>query len=206
MKLKICGITEKCDIPAIVQLNPDYLGFIFHPASPRDISKRVAQISFNLIPKHIGRVAVFVDEPTRTVISLVEKYGFTHAQLHGSENPQQCREIQRYVPVIKAFMINDALPLNLEQYQDCCAFFLFDTRGRHAGGNGRQFNHSLLSSYYLHTPFFLSGGIAPGDASYLNRLSYSQLHAVDINSRFEDETGSKNIKLLNTFVNKLSRK
>lgn len=206
MKLKICGITEKCDIPAIIELNPDYMGFIFHPASPRDISRQVAQIPFNLIPSHIGRVAVFVDEPTRTVMSLVEKYGFTHVQLHGSENPEQCREIQRYIPVIKAFGVNDTLPQNIKRYQDCCAFFLFDAKGRHVGGNGQQFNHSLLLSYNLQTPFFLSGGIAPEDVDYINKLSHPRLHAVDINSRFEDETGSKNVTLLKTFVNKLNRR
>ena len=56
MKIKVCGMREKDNIAGLVNLQPDYIGFIFWESSKRyctDIPKD--------IPKHIKKVGVFVD-------------------------------------------------------------------------------------------------------------------------------------------------
>ena len=205
MKLKICGITDKSNIARIVNLNPDFLGFIFYSGSKRNVSDRLRSIPFELIPKSINKVAVFVNENTRTIKSIVQKYGFTHIQLHGNESPEQCREVQRFASVIKVFRVQQAIPTNIGDYEGCCNYFLFDTYGREYGGNGEPFNHSIISDYNLTTPFFLSGGIDPQDALYLNKLTFPKLYAVDVNSRFELEPGLKDISKLEQFIKQLNK-
>lgn len=205
MKLKICGITERCDIPEIVGLNPDFLGFIFYSASPRSIANKMERIPFDLIPKHINKVAVFVNESTTAIAKIVEKYGFSYIQLHGNEKPEQCKEIQKFASVIKAFGISDTLPSNIDFYQDYCNYFLFDTKGENYGGNGLAFDHSVLSDYKLSVPFFLSGGIGPKDSGYLNQLNHSMYYAVDINSKFETAPGIKDISKIKQFTKDLNR-
>ncbi len=205
MKLKVCGITERCDIPEIVGLNPDFLGFIFYSASPRSIVSQIETFPFNLIPNHINKVAVFVNESTAVIAKIAERYGFNYIQLHGNEKPEQCKEIQKFASVINAFGISNTLPFNIDYYQDYCNYFLFDTKGEKHGGNGLAFNHNVLSDYKLSVPFFLSGGIDPNDADYLNQLRHPMLYAVDINSRFETAPGIKDISKIKQFTKDLNR-
>ncbi|MEY1639559.1 phosphoribosylanthranilate isomerase [Tenuifilum osseticum] len=205
MKLKICGITDKSNIARIVNFHPDFLGFIFFSGSQRDVSDRLSYINFELIPVSIKKVAVFVNENTHTIKSIVQKYGFTHIQLHGDESPEQCKEVQTFASVIKVFRVQQTIPSNLGDYEGCCNYFLFDTYGKEYGGNGVPFNHSVISDYNLTTPFFLSGGIGPKDALYLNKLKFPKLYAVDVNSRFESEPGLKDIRKLEQFIKQLNR-
>lgn len=205
MKLKICGITDKSDIAGIVNLNPDFLGFIFYSGSKRNVSDRLKRIPFEIIPKSINKVAVFVNENTRTIENIVLKYGFSHVQLHGNESPEQCKEVQGFASVIKVFRVQQAIPTKIGDYEGYCDYFLFDTYGKEYGGNGEPFNHSIISDYNLSTPFILSGGIDPQDALYLNKLTFPKLYAVDVNSRFESEPGLKDIGKLEQFIKQLNR-
>jgi len=107
--------------------------------------------------------------------------------------------------VIKVFRVQQTIPSNLGDYEGCCNYFLFDTYGKEYGGNGVPFNHSVISDYNLTTPFFLSGGIGPKDALYLNKLKFPKLYAVDVNSRFESEPGLKDIRKLEQFIKQLNR-
>ena len=82
--------------------------------------------------------------------------------------------------------------------------FMFDTMGAGYGGTGKKFNWSMLQDITVGKPFFLSGGIEPGDESSL--LSFAQepvgkaLFAVDINSKFEISPGVKDMEKVGTFI------
>lgn len=203
MKLKICGITEKSNITALVKLQPDFLGFILYSGSKRNVSDRLNSIPFDLIPENINKVAVFVNENTHTIKSIAQEYGFTHIQLHGNESPNQCREIQKFASVIKVFRVLNSIPSNIYEYEGYCSYFLFDTYGKAYGGTGKSFNHGILSGYKLNTPFFLSGGIGLQHALYLKKLELPKLYAVDVNSKFESAPGLKDIPKLKQFIKQL---
>ena len=38
IKIKICGITDEQSLDVAFKLKVDYVGFVFHPSSPRNIS------------------------------------------------------------------------------------------------------------------------------------------------------------------------
>jgi len=82
-------------------------------------------------------------------------------------------------------------------------YFLFETKGKLAGGNGVKFNWEILNRYKMDTPFFLSGGIGIDDVDELKRLSHSMLEVIDVNSGFEIEEGLKNIELIKKFKDEL---
>lgn len=204
MKLKICGNTNPDNIQAIMPLAPDYLGFIFHPGSPRYIGKNEDIRCFIASQSGVLKTGVFVNASLIDVRIQAKAYRLDLAQLHGSESPEYCRSVARTMPVIKAFGISDRFDFDLTHaYQNSCRYFLFDTDCAGYGGSGQSFDWSLLQRYKGNTPFFLSGGIGPEHVPVIKSIRHELLMGVDVNSRFESAPGIKNFHCLKTFSHAL---
>jgi len=202
MQIKVCGITDRSNMLEIAHLRPEYMGFIFYEASPRDVTYKLPQLGLADLPPAIDKVAVLVDHDLSGAISLIDTYGFEAVQLHGNETPTYCKALSDHCMVIKAFSVGDHLPAQLGGYEGCCDMFLFDALGRHRGGNGEPFDHAILKGYDFHTPFFLSGGISLMDVQAVRELAGANenLAGVDVNSRFETSPGIKDPRLLLQFM------
>lgn len=198
LKIKVCGMRDQENIHAIAALYPDYMGFIFHPASPRYVTSPEPLDT----PHTIRRVGVFVNARTADILAIAAHYRLDTLQLHGSETPGQCHELKNAgYEIIKAFGISDKKDFTLTaNYIDCCDLFLFDTRTPAHGGSGRRFDWQLLENYTGSSPFLLSGGISPRDAKEISKIDHPMLYGVDLNSRFEIETGIKDLNLLEPFI------
>jgi phosphoribosylanthranilate isomerase len=201
--IKVCGMTDRENMQAVIRLQPDFLGFILYPPSPRDVSGRIGQIGLRDIPAGIKKVAVLVNPPLTEALAVVRHYGFDAVQLHGGESPAMCRDLRRECLVIKSFPVGDCLPENLGEYEGICDYFLFDTAGSTRGGSGHSFDHRLLQGYKGSTPFFIAGGISPADAEAIAALPFGTLCGADLNSRFEFRPGIKDPVLLAQFFNKI---
>ena len=202
MKLKVCGMREPENIHALVELNPDYMGFIFWAPSRRYVDQPTPKL-----PASIKKVGVFVDASLDYLQTTIREHSLDAVQLHGTESPAYCALIKEYgVEVIKAFSVRDQFDFSqLKAYEASCDFFLFDTKGSLPGGNGTHFDWTLLKDYPSQKPFFLSGGIGPEDNELLQRIINTPLplHAIDVNSKFERAPGNKNIELLTPFKKQL---
>lgn len=205
MLVKVCGLTRTENIIQVGGLRVNYLGFVFYPSSPRDVSKRIGSLNLSALPQNQKRVAVMVNEPLASAKAIVKQWGFHAVQLHGEETPGYCLEMMGLCEVIKAFPIGQHLPPNMEAYMYCCSYFLFDTATKDRGGSGKTFDHSLLKEYSLQKPFFLSGGIGPTDADNVINLSarHPYLAGIDLNSRFEQSPGVKNVEVLGDFLGRV---
>ena len=218
MKVKVCGTRDIENIEQLLQLPIDYIGFVFYSKSPRLVKEKSrlgAWIQDN--PDKFGavrRVGVFVNAEIEEILNKVHDYQLDYVQLHGDERPEYCRELSsfwkvsliRRPEVIKAFAVGDDFDFaQTRAYHGACALFLFDAKGGAPGGTGRSFDWSLLAKYEGPTPFLLAGGIGPEMASDIRRLAHPQLLGVDINSRFEQEPGVKNIEWVRAFVNALKQ-
>lgn len=204
MKIKVCGMRDRDNIGQLIRLNPDFIGFIFHPQSKRFIDA-IEEDILEVIPPRIKKVGVFVDESLHLVIEKYEKNKLEFVQLHGNESPGYCSQLKKLkIPVIKAFSIDEDFDFTeTSAYESCCDYFLFDTAGEKAGGNGIKFNWELLNNYKGEIPFFLSGGIGEGDLPSILQVSHSKFFGIDVNSRFETEPGKKDIGRLEDFLWKL---
>jgi len=200
MKIKVCGIANNRNLSEIALLQPDYMGFVFYPGSPRDVTVTIGQLQLSAIPPAVKKVAVVVDRPLQEVRGLVARHWFDAVQLHGDEEPDYCRELMNHCEVIKAFRIADSLPSDIGLYEGNCNYFLFDARGKYHGGNSIKFNHAILEGYGLSTPFFLSGGIGDTDLEYLRGIDIRKMYGVDVNSRFEISPGYKSVQSLRHFI------
>ena len=184
----------------IAKLKPDFMGFIFYPPSPRHVGEKIADLPLNLLSDNIEKVAVLVNEPLESARELISRYHFNLVQLHGDESPEYCQELRKNARVIKTFPVMNQLPSGLNDYMECCDFFLFDTKSDKRGGTGKSFNHSILKDYNLKKPFFLGGGIGPDFYKPEQAFQHPLLYALDINSRFETRPGIKDTALIKAFI------
>lgn len=208
MKVKVCGMKYLDNIAELCNLSIDYIGMIFYSKSPRYIetipSINIQRLKDITASANIQRIGVFVNEDIQYVLDKAKEYQLDYVQLHGNESPEYCKEIQKKVAIIKAFSISSSNDfINIEQYSDCCEYFLFDTKTESYGGSGKKFNWSMLDKYTGIIPFFLSGGISLTDVEHVKAMIHPLLYGIDVNSRFEKEPGIKDIELLTQFLNKL---
>jgi phosphoribosylanthranilate isomerase len=205
LKVKVCGMRYPGNIRAIADLHPDYLGFIFYPLSSRYVGKALTVDMQDVIPETCRKVGVFIDTPASKVISCAEDNMLDLVQLHGNETPQETETIAKArIPVIKAFGLHADFDFSiLKPYASLVYAFLFDTRHAKHGGSGEKFNWKLIEKYTLNVPFFLSGGLGPDDAEDILKIKHGQLHALDINSRFEHSPGLKDPLLVAGFISKI---
>lgn len=198
MIIKTCGMRDADNIRAVSELGIDWMGFIFWPPSSRYVSEKPS-----FLPTRQKRVGVFVDARIEEVKSKADEYALDMIQLHGKESPAFCERLKANSrqQLIKAF--NIATREDLEQtrpYEGLVDYFLFDTKAKMVGGNGTQFDWSVLSAYQGNTPFLLSGGIGPGDAEKVRNFHHPQLAGIDLNSRFELSPALKDIEKLKQFI------
>lgn len=207
MKLKVCGITRKEDLDALVQLGVDYAGFIFYNKSPRFVGNKLDGRTVREAGKNIAKVGVFVNAAPAQVQQTVKDYGLDLVQLHGEESVAVCEQIRLSIPVIKVFHMGDAAggPLQAAPYLPVSDYFLFDTASKEYGGTGRQFDRALLNDYALEQPFFLSGGIGPDDAEALAGWRHRSFFALDVNSRFEISPGIKDMEKVAGFLQSIKK-
>ena len=191
-------------IREVSMLHPDFMGFIFYPGSRRYVGENPGHLVEN-VTAGVKKVAVFVNEETRTILRLAGSCGLTHVQLHGNETPDECRQLSSSgLFVIKAFRISTVSDLHgVNSYNDSCDYYLFDSQGAGWGGSGKQFDWALLQDFESSLPFFLSGGIGPEDVGALRKLDHKQLFGVDVNSSFETAPGMKNTAVLERFIKEL---
>ncbi len=206
LKLKVCGMNKNTS--EVAALKPDYLGFIFWKPS-----KRYFKGEMPSIPHSVKKVGVFVDANMKQVVEKVKKYGLLLVQLHGTESPAFCDELKKKIPqlkIIKVFSIKDGFDFGqLNHFDDVCDFYLFDTKGKLPGGNGYVFNWKVLEKYPSTKPYFLSGGIGLDEIGsikeFMKRPEAQYCHAIDVNSKFENAPGLKNIERLKGFKKALSQ-
>ncbi len=196
---------ESTNISELLKLSPDFMGFIFFAKSKRDVADSLDADLLASFPYSIQKVGVFVNAELDFVKGKVEQFGLNLVQLHGDESPEYCFDLKsKGIKVMKVFSVGETFDFNqLKAYKPYVDFFLFDTKGKERGGNGVQFDWSILKGYDQEIPFFLSGGIDLENLEQLSDLKGMNLHAIDVNSKFEIEPGLKDLIKLKELKNRL---
>ena len=190
-RIKFCGLTRKCDIEAVNELGPEYIGFVFWPRSKRVVTREQASELKAMLDPSIKAVGVFVDEDIEVVKALLNDDIIDIAQLHGSEDGTYINDLKMSTgkPVIKAFKIRSED--DGRQAEESPADMVLLDSGM---GTGKTFNWEIIKG--VKRPFFLAGGLAPDNAAEAIR----ELHpyALDVSSGIETE-GIKDTKKMADF-------
>ncbi|REG91047.1 phosphoribosylanthranilate isomerase [Algoriphagus antarcticus] len=206
MKIKVCGMRDPENIQNLIQgVKPDWMGLIFYSKSPRYVSSdSAASIQLTEVPK----VGVFVNEKIEFVLSKIDEFKLSAIQLHGDESPGYVRELKLKTnkKVWKVISVGESIDWEtLRDYLGLVEYFLFDTATAGHGGSGRKFNWNMLETYPFEKGFLLSGGLDEESVKEVLILAerMPQFVGVDLNSKFEDAPGLKNIEKLKSFKNRL---
>ena len=206
MRLKVCGMRDSENIRQLLALKPDYMGFIFFEKSPRNVGNQLNEALLKSFPSTTQKVGVFVNASLDFVKAQVRTYGLDLVQLHGDESVEYTADLFAVgIRVMKVFSIGDSFDFKqLGQYNPFVEYFLFDTKGKTRGGTGEVFDWEILKGYDQEVPFFLSGGIDLENVEQLEELKDLNIHAIDVNSRFELSPALKDIDQIKALTEKLN--
>jgi phosphoribosylanthranilate isomerase len=176
------------------------MGFIFYEKSKRNAVDLLDEKLLNSFPESTKKVGVFVNAREEFIDKQHAKYNFQCLQLHGNESPEFCESFPD-LKIIKAFGLDENFDFKvLEAYQEVVDYFLFDTKTPLHGGSGQTFNWNKLKEYNQSKPFFLSGGLSAENIKEVLQYQEMNIHAVDVNSKFELKPALKDIELLKNSV------
>jgi phosphoribosylanthranilate isomerase len=161
-KIKICGLTRFCDIDAVNEAKPDYVGFVF-ARSRRQVTFDMASAMKKRLDNNIRAVGVFVNAAGDDIVRLCTEGVIDLVQLHGDEDAGYIAELKRCVdlPIIKVVRVQSPAQVAAAEALPC-DYLLLDTYQKDAyGGTGTTFDYGLIPS--LRKPFFLAGGLNAGN-------------------------------------------
>ncbi len=202
---KICGLSTPETVEAAVAGGADYVGFVFFPKSPRNVTPARAADLARLVPDRVRRCGLFVDPEDALLDQVLAAVPLDILQLHGAETPSRCAALrERYRrPVMKAVSIAGPEDVaRAESWIGAVDLLLFDAKPpREAvlpGGNGVPFDWRLLAERSWPLPWMLSGGLNPGNLREAVRMTHAP--AVDVSSGVETSPGIKSVALIREFL------
>lgn len=196
VKVKFCGLTRPCDIDAVNELLPDYVGFVFWRNSKRYITPENALSLRKYLRGEIITVGVFVDESPKFVADMAGKI-VDMIQLHGHEDGEYISHLRTitHAKIIQAFRIKSADDV-LRAEKSPADFVLLD-----AGmGTGKLFDWSLIQG--VKRPYFLAGGLDAHNVT--EAVKILSPYAVDVSSGIETD-GHKDRVKMSAFISTLRR-
>jgi len=196
IQLKICGINSEKIINTIIQNGScQYLGFIFYPPSPRNLSIEQSKKLTSIVPNHIRKVAVLV-KPDNDFIKKI-KDQFDYFQLYNT-SPSQTKEIKLISnkKIIQAIKIKEEKDVDLyKQYIGVVDEFLFDSPSMEKSS---IFNWNYLKNLEI-KDWFLAGGININNLDQAANITQK----IDISSGLEDNPGKKSVQMISDFLMKI---
>ncbi len=200
MKVKICGLKTEEAVKTAIENGADFLGFVFYPPSPRNISPEDAvKISGNINAK---KVAVVVNPSDILLDEIVKHLKPQFIQFHGNESESRVREIkEKYGIGIIRSVEPDFNPKELDnQLYD---YILVDApKGALPGGNGIPFDWENFTP--PQNEWFLSGGLTPENVFEAVQITGTTM--VDVSSGVESAPGVKDIEKIKKFLQIKARK
>jgi phosphoribosylanthranilate isomerase len=204
IRFKVCGLTSLVDAEFAGRCGADYLGFNFHPKSPRFIPLEHYRAMSPRLPKR-RKVAVVV-EPTVDELGAMRDAGFDFFQIHFGRDTTDA-QLMAWSRLVgeKHLWLTPKLPPGESVSPVALAvakFILFDTFNPGGfGGSGRTGDWAAFVRHQnAHTKniWVLAGGLNPENIG--EALKQTGARVVDVNSGVESAPGIKDEAKLKRFV------
>lgn len=207
--IKICGLNEPETLRIAVEAGADWIGFNFHPRSPRRVTP--AQSAALAVTVH-GRahcVALVVDVDDHAIADIAAALKPDLWQLHGQEPPDRCAAIRAATgtPVMKVVGVSARSDLAAIKAYASADHILLDAKppkdAAYPGGHGQPFDWRILAQLQPSQPFLLAGGLTPENVAEAIRTVRDMglnLAGVDVASGVESAPGVKDAQKIRSFV------
>ena len=203
--VKICGISESQHAITAAKFGARWLGFVFFPPSPRNLTIEAAKSLAPQLPTGPRRVGVFVDASDELLAAAVKTLALDAVQLHGAETPQDAARIKAMldVRIIKAIGVSrDADIEKADAFTGIADRILFDAKPPEGaplpGGNAIAFPWHILKGKTLPSKWMLAGGLSAENLA--EAVSLSGATALDVSSGVEEAAGKKSSALIKAFL------
>ena len=198
MKIKICGLNPARDVQLCIDLNVNYLGFVFYEKSPRNISLPEIKTLSKYNKKDSKFVAVTVN-PSDEFIEKNLVGNFDFIQLHGSESKVRMAEIKSMgFKIIKAIKVEDVFDIDKYKEFENADIILFDTPGME---KSFEFPKNLITKLPNGAKYALAGSISEDNIENISRLG---VNFFDLSSSLESQLGYKDHHKIKSFINKIN--
>ena len=198
IELKICGINSENIIKTITKNGGcQYLGFIFYPPSPRNLSIEYSKKLTSIVPNYIKKVAVLVKPKNNFVEKIKDQ--FDYLQLYGT-SPTKSKELKLISgkKVIQAIKVKKREDIDLyKQYIGIADEFLFDSPGMEKSS---IFNWDYLKNVKI-KGWFLAGGVNTNNLREAKNITQK----IDISSSLEDNPGKKSVQKVSELLLKVKQ-
>ncbi|MFN4056903.1 MAG: phosphoribosylanthranilate isomerase [Roseinatronobacter sp.] len=204
-RVKICGLTEAAGLEAAVSAGAAYLGFVFFPRSPRNVTLATARALALQVPAGVMKVALVVDPTDAELDAILSEVPIDMIQLHGHEAPARVLDVRARhgLPVMKAIGVANADDLGqIDIYGAVADQLLIDAKPpRDAdlpGGNGLSFDWRLIAGRDWPRPWMLAGGLTPDNVA--QAIALTGARQVDVSSSVEQAPGRKDPAHIKNFI------
>lgn len=211
VQAKICGLSTPETVQAAVEAGADLIGFVFFPKSPRNIPPdRAAQLAAPARAQGVKVVAVTVDASDALIDAIASTLKPDLIQLHGHESPERAEQVRARsgAGVVKALSVSEASDLDqAAAFEGVVDYLMFDAKAPAGatlpGGNGAAFGWRMLAGRNFSKPWFLAGGLNPGNVAEALRITDAPM--VDVSSGVEAAPGVKDPALIKAFLEAVRR-
>ena len=196
MKVKICGITRLEDALCAADNGAYALGFNFHPASPRYITPKKAQMIIKELPPHIMTVGIFIQHSDHEICNTMDAIGLNFGQIyHDPDCPNDFKK--RLILSLGLTKIED---LPSEKILQNYAYLLLDAPPINGsiGGTGHLSNWSIGKDLAKKYRLILAGGLNTENIE--QAIQTVQPCLVDIASGIECSPGIKDHHRMTSFL------
>ena len=202
-EIKVCGINDEMSMYTALKYKADYVGLVFYPKSPRNVSISLSRELLQLRNKITKIVALIVDPYDNFFFEIKTKIKPDYIQLHGNENPNRCMDIKKKfnIPIIKGVNVKNKLNLmqSTSDFEDICDILLFDAPSEALpGGNGKKFDWDILKDFKSKKKWMLAGGLNIENID--KAIDITKAPAIDISSGLEIIKGVKDPRLIENFI------
>ena len=196
-KIKICGISNLDVLKELINLNINYVGFIFYSKSPRFVDSDFLESFKDIDFKNTKPVCVYVNPDEEYVYKTSSYFSNPILQFHGDESNDFCESFGlEYWKAIRVKEKSDVLKTKL--YSSASAILFENHKEGIYGGTGESFDWNWLNDLQEKEQYFiLSGGI--NSENVHNALSTNSW-CIDLNSGVESEEGIKDIALIKNIL------
>ena len=205
ISVKICGLTDAAAVKAAVDGGAAMCGFVFFPASPRNLTPKEAAELTKGVPEGVIRVGLTVDADDALLAEITSVAKVDMLQLHGAETPERTNEVRdRFgLPVMKVLPVQGPDDLAAARaYEGVADRLMFDAKppedASRPGGNARAFDWRLLKDQTFALPWLLAGGLTAENLT--EAVKASGAVAIDVSSGVEDAPGVKNADKIRAFL------
>lgn len=202
--IKICGLSTPETVDAAVEAGATHIGLIHCEASPRHVTLDEGAALRRRVPPSVKVVLL-------TVNMQPEEFGMAHdtirpdiVQFHGRESVQWLELLRRNtsLEIWKAVGVKDRQSLEkARKFAPVVHRIIYDAAAAAAaklpGGNGVQFDWSLMDGFDHEVAWGLAGGLTPETVA--DAILATGAPLVDASSGIESDPGVKDVDLIRAF-------